>query len=71
MPMQQGRGRKAVSANVRKLRHEGMSQDQAVAAAMNVAGKKAGKKAVKKAQPTKRQQAAQNTAAARRARRNS
>lgn len=38
-PLRKGKSRKAVSANIRKLRHEGYKQDQSVAIALRVAGK--------------------------------
>lgn len=39
MPLRKGRSRKVVSANVRKLVHEGYPAKQAVAIALRVAGK--------------------------------
>ena len=39
MPLRKGRGKKAVSANIRTLMHEGRPQKQAVAIAMSRAGK--------------------------------
>lgn len=40
MPLSRGKSNKAVSKNISKLRHEGYEQQQAVAIAMNVAGRK-------------------------------
>ena len=39
MPLRKGHGKKAVSANIRMLRHEGRPQQQAVAIALQRAGK--------------------------------
>lgn len=39
MPLQRGKSKKAVSANIRELVHSGRPQKQAIAIAMNVAGK--------------------------------
>lgn len=40
MPLAKGRGQGVISANISMLRREGYKQDQAVAIAMNTAGKK-------------------------------
>lgn len=47
MPLRKGSGRKAVSHNIKKLRDEGYPQKQAVAIALDKAGKgrKPGRKA--------------------------
>lgn len=37
--LKKGKGKKTVSSNIRKLRHEGYPQDQAVAIAVKKAGK--------------------------------
>ena len=39
MPLQKGKSKAAVSANIRELMSTGRKQNQAVAIAMNVAGK--------------------------------
>lgn len=39
MPLNKGKSKKAVSKNIRKLRHEGYPQKQAVAISMAKAGK--------------------------------
>jgi hypothetical protein len=45
MPLKRGSSQKAVSANIRTLRHEGKKESQAVAIALERAGKsKKGKK---------------------------
>jgi hypothetical protein len=48
MPLKKGRGKKAVSSNVKTLRKEGYPQRQAVAIALNTAGKSRRKKTSRK-----------------------
>ena len=49
MPLRKGRGKKTISHNIREMKKAGHPQDQAVAAALNTAGKsKASKKRKKK-----------------------
>jgi len=40
MPLNPGKSKEAISSNIRKLRGEGYPQDQAVAIAMNKAGRR-------------------------------
>jgi hypothetical protein len=44
MPLKQGYSNKTVSQNIRKLRHEGRPQKQAIAIAMKKAGRSRSKK---------------------------
>jgi len=39
MPLQSGKSKSAISANIKTLRHEGYPQRQAIAIAMSKAGK--------------------------------
>ena len=44
MPLKKGRGQKTISSNIRKLRHEGYPQRQAIAISMKKAGKARGRR---------------------------
>lgn len=48
MPLEKEKGKKAISHNIKKLKGEGYMQSQAVAIALNVAGKS--KKKVKRSE---------------------
>lgn len=51
MPLKKGQGAGTISSNIEELRKSGRPQKQAVAIAMNVAGKSPAKKIKKKAKP--------------------
>jgi len=44
MPLKKGKSKRAISANIRELMHSGRSQNQAIAIAMQKAGKSRRKK---------------------------
>jgi hypothetical protein len=48
MPLKRGSGKKTISSNIRELVHSGRKQRQAIAIAMNKAGKSRRKKSRKK-----------------------
>jgi len=54
MPLRKGRSKKAISANIRTLMHEGYPQRQAIAIAMDKAGMARKKKRRKARRTTKR-----------------
>lgn len=44
MPLKKGKSQKVISSNIREMMHAGHPQKQAIAAAMNQAGKSRGKR---------------------------